>query len=193
VPSANKIKNVMAQLAAKYGEDAIDIIKEECPPLAVTIENPPIDNCYGQCRRCNAIDGHGASLQIARLLNRMHLAFGNGADEIIEKACPNLTVCPECMVDDFCHCVDDNGNECCEVGRYAFSDLELAAGNAGCNDWQTETKDTARWQAQEWLVKHGYLSEEDDDADEITEDDVAELCERLMFRFDAKGNMVFPK
>jgi len=216
-PEASVVNKVMRQLVTEFGDPAKNIIEEECPVLAARLDVKQQGDCGGlgchifearlaaekqgkcdgltrSCYDCSvAKNGCGASQQLARLLNRMYVAFGRDAYRIIEGTCPSMTVCPECRIDDFCHVVDDYGNVMCDVERYAFSDLELAAGNAGCNDWQTKTKDTARWQAQEWLVKHGYLSEEDDANDEITEGDVDELCERLMFRFDGKGNMVYPK
>lgn len=195
-PEASVVNKVVRQLVTEFCDPAKEIIKEECPVLAARLDVEQQGDCGGpsRCNDCSvAKNGCGASQQLARLLNRMYVAFGRDAYQIIEGTCPSMTVCPECRIDDFCHVVDDDGNVVCNIERYAFSDLELAAGNAGCNDWQTKTKDTARWQAQEWLVKHGYLSEEDDANDEITEGDVDELCERLMFRFDGKGNMVFPK
>jgi hypothetical protein len=132
-------------------------------------------------------------MQIARILNRMYMAFGNKVYKVVQSECPNLTCCPVCRIDDFCHCVDDDDKEKCEIRRYSFADLEYAAEHAGANDWQTKMKDIARGQAQEWLAKHGYLSKEADGADEISEEDVSELCEQLGFRFDSDGNQVFPE
>jgi hypothetical protein len=40
---------------------------------------------------------------VSKILNELYNKFGNEAYHIIETNCPNLTVCYDCRIDDFCH------------------------------------------------------------------------------------------
>lgn len=209
-PEASGVNKVMRLLVTKFGGPAKKIIKEECPVLAARLDVEQQGDCgglrcpgleaivaaelQGDCgvpSRCNdcPVAKHrcGASQQLARLLNRMYAAFGSDAYLIIEGTCPSMTVCPECRIDNFGH------SNMCQIERYSFSDFEMAADYVGPKDWRMKAKSCARWQAQEWLVEHGYLSKEEHDADEITEEAVSDLCDRLNFKFDGYGNIVFPE
>jgi len=208
-PEASGVNIVMRLLVAKFGGPAKKIIKEECPVLAARLDIeqqgdcgglrcPGLEaivqgNCGGPSRSCNdcpvAKHGCGASQQLARLLNRMYVAFGSDAYHIIEGTCPSMTVCPECRIDDFCHVVDDDGNVECNIERYTLSDFILGARNADSKDWRVETKEAACRQAKIWLTKRGYISKDK----QITEDCMSDMCERHGARFDGHGSVVFPE
>lgn len=83
--------------------------------------------CNEDCNNCEAI----TNPQVALLLNVLALQFGDAVWQIANEICPNLTCCPICHIDDFCHdCADaKNGiaaidvigqdNESCEVAMRA--------------------------------------------------------------------------
>ena len=58
--------------------------------------------CDENCSHCPIIR-HPNSRMITKVLNQLLNNFGNGVYEIIESYCPNLTVCYDCRIDDFCH------------------------------------------------------------------------------------------
>ena len=37
------------------------------------------------------------------ILNRLLDQYGDGVYQIVQDACPNLTCCFDCRIDDFCH------------------------------------------------------------------------------------------
>ena len=55
--------------------------------------------CNRDCNNCEAIENP----QVALLLNFLVLRFGDEVVQIVNKFCPNLTCCPDCSADDFCH------------------------------------------------------------------------------------------
>lgn len=82
--------------------------------------------CNEDCNNCSAIDNP----QVAVLLNALALKFGEGVWHIANKVCPNMTVCPDCRIDDFCHddatddriCSIDNlppDHESCAIAKTA--------------------------------------------------------------------------
>ena len=66
--------------------------------------------CDQDCNNCSAIDNP----QVAVLLNALALKFGEGVWHIANKVCPNMTVCPVCRIDDFCH-DDITGDRVCAI------------------------------------------------------------------------------
>ena len=58
--------------------------------------------CDRDCNRCPIV-GHPNNRLLTALLNQLHSRFGNEVYRIVETACPNLTVCFDCRVDDFVH------------------------------------------------------------------------------------------
>ena len=84
--------------------------------------------CSQDCNNCEAIQNH----QVSLLLNVLALQFGDKVWHITNKICPNLTCCPICHIDDFCHdspdakneisAIDEIGvdNESCEVAMTAI-------------------------------------------------------------------------
>lgn len=61
--------------------------------------------CNADCNNCEAM----TNPQVALLLNVLALKFGEQVWHIANRVCANLTVCPVCRVDDFCHLDDDDG------------------------------------------------------------------------------------
>lgn len=55
--------------------------------------------CDRDCNTCEAIQNK----QVALLLNVLALVYGEGIWWITNKVCANLTCCPDCNIDDFCH------------------------------------------------------------------------------------------
>lgn len=86
--------------------------------------------CGQDCSNCEAINNP----QVAVLLNALALKFGDGVWHIANKVCPNMTVCPDCRIDDFCHddatadriCSIDNlppDHESCAIAKTAIAVL----------------------------------------------------------------------
>jgi hypothetical protein len=44
-----------------------------------------------------------ARLVLAIILNELNDEFGDRVCELVNRVCPNLTVCPDCQWDDFTH------------------------------------------------------------------------------------------
>ena len=93
------------------------------------------DLCDRNCNECEASENK----QVALLLNVLALRFGGEVWHITNRICPNMTCCPICRIDDFCHdspdakngiaCIDAIGieNETCEVAAEAlkvFNDIK---------------------------------------------------------------------
>lgn len=88
--------------------------------------------CDGNCNECEAV----RNKQVALLLNVFALRFGSEVWGITNRICPNLTCCPICHIDDFCHwCADAKSgvagidalgtdNETCEVATEALKVYE---------------------------------------------------------------------
>lgn len=49
---------------------------------------------------------HENSRMVTKVLNELQEKFGDGVYKIVETNCPNLTVCYDCRIDDFCHVED---------------------------------------------------------------------------------------
>ncbi len=59
-------------------------------------------NCDMNCNYCPII-GHTNSRLLTQMLNEVFERFGDEFYLIVQKHCPNLTVCYDCRIDDFCH------------------------------------------------------------------------------------------
>lgn len=86
--------------------------------------------CEQDCSNCEAINNP----QVAVLLNALALKFGDEVWHIANKVCPNMTVCPICRIDDFCHddftderyCAIDklpHDHKTCDVAKTAIAVL----------------------------------------------------------------------
>lgn len=58
--------------------------------------------CNEDCNHCPIIC-HPNNRLLTKILNELLDKFGNGVYEIVQGNCPNLTVCYDCRIDDFCH------------------------------------------------------------------------------------------
>ena len=63
--------------------------------------------CDERCNECPVINHHNNRM-VTKILNEALERFGNDFYLIVQGNCPNLTVCHECRIDDFCH---DDGCE----------------------------------------------------------------------------------
>ena len=58
--------------------------------------------CDEDCNHCPIIQHHNSKM-LTFILNKLHSKFGDEAYKIIQDNCPNMTVCYDCRIDDFCH------------------------------------------------------------------------------------------
>ena len=59
--------------------------------------------CNRDCNNCPIV-GHPNSRMLTAIFNRMIDKFDeNEVYKIVQGMCPNLTVCYNCRIDDFCH------------------------------------------------------------------------------------------
>jgi hypothetical protein len=65
--------------------------------------------CNEDCNRCPIVN-HPNSRVLTKVLNELYSRFGDGVYGVVQGNCPNLTVCYNCRIDDFCHI------EGCELG-----------------------------------------------------------------------------
>jgi len=68
--------------------------------------------CDEDCNNCPII-GHKNSKMVSYILNILYNKFGSDVNKILNQTCPNLTVCYECRIDDFCHFED------CKIAKKA--------------------------------------------------------------------------
>ena len=58
--------------------------------------------CDGDCNHCPLVI-HPNTRLLSALLNQLHDRFGDEVYRMVQTACPNLTCCADCHIDDFCH------------------------------------------------------------------------------------------
>ena len=58
--------------------------------------------CDKDCNNCPVI-GHPNSRLLTKIFNEAQDKFGDEFYDIVQSNCPNMTVCYDCRVDDFCH------------------------------------------------------------------------------------------
>jgi len=61
-----------------------------------------MDLCDHKCNECPLIT-HPNSRLLTKLLNKAYDKFGSEFYKLVQDTCPNLTVCYDCRIDDFCH------------------------------------------------------------------------------------------
>ena len=76
--------------------------------------------CNRDCNNCPIVN-HPNSRMLTKVLNALFDEFGDGAYDIVQENCPNLTVCYDCRIDDFCH------HERCEI--WSDDDMTPNSGN----------------------------------------------------------------
>lgn len=65
--------------------------------------------CNEKCNECPLLEENGATRELAAILNKLVMIHGDEIVQEINEECPNLTCCPDCRIDDFCH------TEGCEI------------------------------------------------------------------------------
>lgn len=58
--------------------------------------------CDKDCNHCPIIR-HSNSRMVTKIMNEAYKKFGSEFYKIVQNNCPNLTVCFDCGIDDFCH------------------------------------------------------------------------------------------
>lgn len=58
--------------------------------------------CDRDCNHCQIIM-HENSRMVTFILNSLLEKFGDEVYQVVQSACPNLTCCFDCHIDDFCH------------------------------------------------------------------------------------------
>ena len=61
--------------------------------------------CDEDCNHCPLMTHPNARL-LTVVFNQLLKYFGPEVYPIVQKLCPNLTVCYDCRIDDFCHVAD---------------------------------------------------------------------------------------
>lgn len=81
----------------KFGEEVLynAWIKEQNRRKALPL-------CDKDCNNCPLLL-HDNSRMLTKIFNLLYEKFGEEAYKIIQEHCPNLTVCFDCRIDDFCH------------------------------------------------------------------------------------------
>ena len=59
--------------------------------------------CDENCNECPIIL-HPNNRMLTKVMNKLFETFGDEVNTIVNNLCPNLTVCYDCRIDDFCHC-----------------------------------------------------------------------------------------
>jgi len=73
--------------------------------------------CDENCNECPLIFEHPSNRMLTFTLNKLDEKFGDEFYNLVNKYCPNLTVCNECRVDDFVHVEGCSISEFIEKGE----------------------------------------------------------------------------
>ena len=65
-------------------------------------EGLTVKYCDEDCNHCQLIINKNSKM-ITRIMNEAYAKFGDDFHTIVQNNCPNMTVCFDCRVDDFCH------------------------------------------------------------------------------------------
>jgi len=58
--------------------------------------------CDKKCNDCPLLRSKNTRM-LTKIFNELHNKLGNEVYKIVQNNCPNLTVCVDCRIDDFCH------------------------------------------------------------------------------------------
>jgi len=58
--------------------------------------------CNGDCNNCRILFDPNSKI-LTHIFNELYDKLGNEVYKIVQEHCPNLTVCFDCRIDDFCH------------------------------------------------------------------------------------------
>lgn len=73
------------------------------------MNEPKVELCDKNCNECPIIR-HPNSRMLTRVLNELDEKYGDYGDgvlPVVNNLCPNMTVCYDCRIDDFCHTEKD--------------------------------------------------------------------------------------
>jgi hypothetical protein len=76
-------------------------------------KDTPMRLCDEKCNECPILR-HRNGRMVSVILNAFYHSVGHDAYAMINKLCPNMTVCHDCRIDDFCH------DEGCEIDAKAI-------------------------------------------------------------------------
>lgn len=62
----------------------------------------PVRLCDENCNECPVI-GHPNYRMVTVILNALYELYGESVYSVVQHYCPNMTVCADCRIDDFCH------------------------------------------------------------------------------------------
>jgi len=93
--------------------------------------------CDEDCNHCPIIM-HPNNRMVTYILNKAEQKFGNEMYKIVQNACPNLTCCFDCRIDDFCH-NEDSCEIMAKVNNYKLGPICLSCGKpirecGGCDN-----------------------------------------------------------
>lgn len=110
--------STVLKIFSEVDQDDLPIIGKFCPtilkkfqdywvntafPKGILFERNSLP-CEGDCEKCSLISSKNSKV-LSAVLNALHEA-SNGILPTVNGHCPNLTVCPACSIDDFCHADD---------------------------------------------------------------------------------------
>jgi hypothetical protein len=70
-------------------------------PARQAVRSTPL-LCDLDCNHCPLVI-HSNTRLLSALLNQLHDRFGDEVYHMVQTACPNMTCCADCRIDDFCH------------------------------------------------------------------------------------------
>ena len=62
----------------------------------------PVRFCDENCNECPVV-GHPNYRMVTVILNALYEMYGSSVYRVVQHYCPNMTVCADCRIDDFCH------------------------------------------------------------------------------------------
>jgi len=96
--------------------------------------------CNKDCKNCEVLLNENARM-ITFILNSLYEKFGSGVYSVVQNACPNLTCCYDCHIDDFCHFEDCTIEPMVKklitlinAAQHAFDYLTDNLDNGGCKE-----------------------------------------------------------
>ena len=127
--------------------------------------------CDKNCNECPLIS-HGNSKMISAILNTINFTYDGGDElaQLVNSFCPNLTVCPECHIDDFYHSDPESGY-CTPISHamaYRVKELEKKGSTTLLDELTSITKEIASLTKRFEVVKQ--ILNERALGDEVPED-----------------------
>lgn len=108
----DRTKAMLAQMEAQRRKFIHELRAAPCK------KSRPTALCNRNCNRCPIVI-HPNSRMVTLILNKARNRFGEEFYDIVQSLCPNLTVCYDCRIDDFCHTGDCELQGGCELEKEA--------------------------------------------------------------------------